>query len=103
MLNEVIELCLFGLSSVKITLTSYKPGSVSFELGSILKLGYLPYMKCAAIPKSHDTNEAVSSKSGSIIEGNIRVLRSFTVILILLSLVLNEGGAVLGTIIDTGM
>jgi len=103
MLNEVIELCLFGLSSVKITLTSYKPGSVSFELGSILKLGYLPYIKCVAIPKSHDTNEAVSSKSGSIIEGNIRVLRSFTVILILLTFVLKEGGPVFGIISDSGI
>lgn len=102
-LNEVMEVYLLGLSSYRMTLTSYIPGSVSFELGCILKLGYLPCIKCVAIPKSHDTKEAVSSMSGSIIKGNIRVLRSFTVILILLSLVLNEGGPVLGTIIDSGM
>jgi hypothetical protein len=102
-LKEIIELFMFGLSSVRITLTSYTPGSVSFEQGCILKLGYFPYMNRLAMPKSHETKEAVSSMSGSIIEGNISVLRSFTVILISLSLVLKEGGPVLGMIIVTGI
>jgi len=102
-LNEVMDVYLLGLSSVRMTLISYKPGSLSFELGCILKLGYIPYIKRLAIPKSHDTNDAVSSMSGSIIEGNIRVLRSLTVILILLSLVLNEGGPVFGIISESGI
>jgi hypothetical protein len=102
-LNDVMDVYLLGLSSVKMTLTSYIPGSVSFELGYILKLGYLPYINCVAIPKSHETNEAVSSISGSIIKGNIRVLRSLTFIWILLSLVLKKGGPVFGTMRDSGM
>jgi hypothetical protein len=60
-------------------------------------------MKREAMPKSQATKDAVSSKSGSIIEGNISIFISFTVILIFYSFVLKVGGPVLGMIIETGI
>jgi hypothetical protein len=61
---------LFGLSSVISTLTTYIPGSLLVEFGYTLKLGNFPSIKLDARPKSQETREAVSSKSGSIIDGN---------------------------------
>jgi hypothetical protein len=60
-----------GLSSPSVILTSYTPGSVSFEVGEITNLGYFPLTKIAASPKSTTIDDTESSLSGSKQDGNI--------------------------------
>jgi hypothetical protein len=80
----------------------YCPGSVRFDLGRIIKRGYVPVMKPSVLPKSRYDTKTLSSESGSTALGSLKNKVSPTFSLTFYGYVINSGGPRLTTMIFKG-